>query len=89
MPVINYVPTLGWGTLSATGPKPERLQEAKLPLAPIPPCAQAARFFNITRNMLCAGFGPKSRVSGCIGDSGGPLNCYNRAKGNLLSVCIR
>ena len=39
-------------------------------------------FFQITDNMVCAGHGGATSVSGCHGDSGGPFVCRTGANGN-------
>ena len=41
-------------------------------------------FLQITDNMVCAGHGGKTLVSGCHGDSGGPFVCQTGAQGQWV-----
>ena len=38
----------------------------------------------ITKNMVCAGHGGRTRVSGCHGDSGGPFVCQTGQNGDWV-----
>ena len=50
------------------------LQEAKIPVISNQQCRKLntnSTHVEVTEHMLCAGYGSKSRISGCHGDSGG------------------
>nr|XP_033777919.1 chymotrypsin-like elastase family member 3B isoform X2 [Geotrypetes seraphini] len=63
----------GWGRLYTSGPLPDILQQAVLPVVDYPHCTQEAWWGNYVKDtMVCAG---GDIEAGCNGDSGGPLNC--------------
>ncbi|KAK5870438.1 hypothetical protein PBY51_025071 [Eleginops maclovinus] len=65
----------GWGNLYTHGPMPDRLQQALLPVVGHSVCSQSDWWgINVKDTMVCAGGG---EVSGCNGDSGGPLSCVS------------
>ena len=59
------------------GPHAIVLQQAKLPLVSHDQCAAVNGALREVEkfNMLCAGYGGNSSISGCHGDSGGPFVC--------------
>ncbi|XP_048873187.1 elastase 2 like [Brienomyrus brachyistius] len=64
----------GWGRLYTGGPIADILQQALLPVVSHEICSQPDWWGSqVTDNMVCAG--GDGVVSGCNGDSGGPLNC--------------
>uniref|UniRef100_A0A7M4FKZ5 Chymotrypsin-like elastase family member 2A n=1 Tax=Crocodylus porosus TaxID=8502 RepID=A0A7M4FKZ5_CROPO len=64
----------GWGRLSTGGPLPEVLQEARMPIVDYATCSRPNWWGSIVKTtMVCAG--GDGNVSGCNGDSGGPLIC--------------
>ncbi|CAL8368782.1 unnamed protein product [Lota lota] len=66
----------GWGRLSTGGPIADNLQQALLPVVDHATCTKPDWWGGMVRNtMVCAG--GDGVVSGCNGDSGGPLNCQN------------
>ncbi|KAG7251855.1 hypothetical protein CRUP_014286 [Coryphaenoides rupestris] len=66
----------GWGRLSTGGPIADNLQQALLPAVDHATCTKPDWWGGMVRNtMVCAG--GDGVVSGCNGDSGGPLNCQN------------
>ncbi|XP_045423686.1 serine protease 38 isoform X2 [Lemur catta] len=70
----------GWGLVSQRGATSDELQEAQLPLIPVPLCQilYGHRSY-VLPNMLCAG-DIWNRKTVCEGDSGGPLVCeFNRS----------
>uniref|UniRef100_A0A8C6J1U2 Enteropeptidase n=1 Tax=Melopsittacus undulatus TaxID=13146 RepID=A0A8C6J1U2_MELUD len=46
----------GWGTIMSEGPTSDILQEAEVPLIPNEKCQQQMPEYNITNNMICAGY---------------------------------
>uniref|UniRef100_A0A4W5Q0Y1 pancreatic elastase II n=1 Tax=Hucho hucho TaxID=62062 RepID=A0A4W5Q0Y1_9TELE len=66
----------GWGRTVTGGALPDVLQQALLPVADHATCTQPDWWgFMVRDTMVCAG--GDGIVSGCNGDSGGPLNCQN------------
>ncbi|NXO16987.1 CTRC protein, partial [Oriolus oriolus] len=64
----------GWGDLRTGGPEADILQQALLPVVDYETCSQKDWWGRSVRDtMVCAG--GDGIVSGCSGDSGGPLNC--------------
>uniref|UniRef100_A0A8U7P2D9 Peptidase S1 domain-containing protein n=1 Tax=Corvus moneduloides TaxID=1196302 RepID=A0A8U7P2D9_CORMO len=67
----------GWGrvtVLAANGPLADVLQQALLPVVDYETCSQRDWWgSNVRTTMVCAG--GDGVISGCNGDSGGPLNC--------------
>ncbi|XP_060132124.1 chymotrypsin-C-like [Zootoca vivipara] len=64
----------GWGRLSTNGPISDNLQQALLPIVDHQTCTKRDWWGSMVKTkMLCAG--GDGVVSGCNGDSGGPLNC--------------
>lgn len=68
----------GWGRLYTGGPIADALQQALLPVVDHATCSKSDWWgFQVRETMVCAG--GDGVVSGCNGDSGGPLNCQNGA----------
>ncbi|KAM6976931.1 chymotrypsin-like elastase family member 2A [Aplochiton taeniatus] len=66
----------GWGRLYTGGPIADILQQALLPVVDFATCSKSDWWgFQVKDTMVCAG--GDGIVSGCNGDSGGPLNCQN------------
>uniref|UniRef100_A0A672I1C9 Proproteinase E-like n=1 Tax=Salarias fasciatus TaxID=181472 RepID=A0A672I1C9_SALFA len=66
----------GWGNLYTHGPMPDKLQQALLPVVEHSVCSRSDWWgINVKKTMICAG---GDDVSGCNGDSGGPLNCLGQ-----------
>uniref|UniRef100_A0A3Q2UDX9 Elastase 2 like n=1 Tax=Fundulus heteroclitus TaxID=8078 RepID=A0A3Q2UDX9_FUNHE len=64
----------GWGRLYTGGPIADILQQALLPVVDHATCSKYDWWGSqVTETMVCAG--GDGIVSGCNGDSGGPLNC--------------
>ncbi|KAE8594790.1 hypothetical protein XENTR_v10019802, partial [Xenopus tropicalis] len=65
----------GWGRLTSTGPYPDILQQADLPVVGISVCTQSDWWGEMNeKTLVCAGAAGKAV---CNGDSGGPLNCQS------------
>ncbi|XP_041802736.1 chymotrypsin-like elastase family member 2A isoform X1 [Chelmon rostratus] len=68
----------GWGRLYTGGPIADILQQALLPVVDHATCTKSDWWGSQVKDtMVCAG--GDGVVSGCNGDSGGPLNCQNSA----------
>ncbi|NXI31280.1 CTRC protein, partial [Sterrhoptilus dennistouni] len=64
----------GWGRIRTNGPLADVLQQALLPVVDHETCSKWDWWGSMVRTtMVCAG--GDGVVSGCNGDSGGPLNC--------------
>ncbi|XP_060888917.1 coagulation factor VII [Labrus mixtus] len=68
---VRHSTVSGWGRQSQFGLTSSVLQRLSLPRVPLQECRRHTGF-NITRNMLCAGYQTGGRDA-CEGDSGGPL----------------
>ncbi|XP_046504290.1 enteropeptidase [Equus quagga] len=75
----------GWGTVEYQGSTADILQEADVPLLSNEKCQQQMPEYNITENMVCAGY-EKGGVDSCQGDSGGPLMCQENNRWFLAGV---
>uniref|UniRef100_A0A8C9NC77 Enteropeptidase n=1 Tax=Serinus canaria TaxID=9135 RepID=A0A8C9NC77_SERCA len=75
----------GWGSIRNEGPSSDILQEAEVPLLSNEKCQQWMPKYNITENMLCAGY-DMGRIDSCQGDSGGPLTFEDGDKWFLVGV---
>ncbi|XP_058378935.1 enteropeptidase [Diceros bicornis minor] len=75
----------GWGTVAYQGSTADILQEADVPLVSNEKCQQQMPEYNITENMVCAGY-DEGGVDSCQGDSGGPLMCQENSRWFLAGV---
>ncbi|XP_046956421.1 enteropeptidase [Lynx rufus] len=75
----------GWGRLIHQGPTANILQEANVPLLSNEKCQQQMPEYNITENMVCAGY-EEGGIDSCQGDSGGPLMCQENNRWFLAGV---
>ncbi|XP_003783951.1 enteropeptidase [Otolemur garnettii] len=75
----------GWGRLIHQGPTANILQEAEVPLLSNEKCQQQMQEYNITENMICAGY-EEGGTDTCQGDSGGPLMCQENNRWFLAGV---
>ncbi|KAM5277920.1 enteropeptidase isoform 1-T1 [Hipposideros larvatus] len=75
----------GWGRLVHQGPTPNILQEAHVPLVSNEKCQRQMPEYNITENMVCAGY-EEGGIDSCQGDSGGPLMCQENNRWFLTGV---
>ncbi|XP_008590758.1 PREDICTED: enteropeptidase, partial [Galeopterus variegatus] len=75
----------GWGTVEYQGPTADILQEADVPLLSNEKCQQQMPEYNITENMICAGY-EEGGIDTCQGDSGGPLMCQEDNRWFLVGV---
>ncbi|XP_006206504.1 complement factor D isoform X1 [Vicugna pacos] len=73
----------GWGVVSYTGRRPDRLQHLLLPVMDRATCnLRTYHDGTITQRMMCA---ESNRRDTCKGDSGGPLVCGGVAEGVVTS----
>lgn len=78
LPHNNLCYITGWGRTATSGPLPDVLQQAVLPLVGHKECSASDWWGSGLKDILvCAGGGDRS---GCNGDSGGPLNCLVNGK---------
>uniref|UniRef100_A0A452UGH6 Enteropeptidase n=1 Tax=Ursus maritimus TaxID=29073 RepID=A0A452UGH6_URSMA len=75
----------GWGRVIYEGPTVNTLQEANVPLLSNEKCQQQMPEYNITENMVCAGY-EEGGIDTCQGDSGGPLMCQENNRWFLAGV---
>ncbi|XP_028360997.1 enteropeptidase [Phyllostomus discolor] len=75
----------GWGRVAYEGPTADILQDADVPLLSNEKCQQQMPEYNITENMVCAGY-EKGGIDSCKGDSGGPLMCQENNRWLLAGV---
>ncbi|XP_075860355.1 enteropeptidase [Microcebus murinus] len=75
----------GWGRVVHQGPTANVLQEADVPLLSNEKCQQQMPEYNITENMICAGY-EEGGIDTCQGDSGGPLMCQENNRWFLAGV---
>ncbi|XP_054432604.1 enteropeptidase [Pteronotus mesoamericanus] len=75
----------GWGRVVHQGPTADILQEADVPLLSNEKCQQQMPEYNITENMVCAGY-EEGGIDSCQGDSGGPLMCQENNRWLLAGV---
>nr|XP_011769002.1 enteropeptidase [Macaca nemestrina] len=68
-----------------TGSTANILQEADVPLLSNEKCQQQMPEYNITENMICAGY-EEGGIDSCQGDSGGPLMCQENNRWFLAGV---
>jgi len=79
----------GWGKIRHPGNMHYILQQARMPIADRNTCSRAnqrAIGIPVTRNMVCGGYGSRSSISGCHGDSGGPFVCQQGGKWYLAGA---
>ncbi|KAM5281293.1 enteropeptidase [Ctenodactylus gundi] len=75
----------GWGRIIYQGPIADVLQEANVPLVSNEKCKEQMPEYDITENMLCAGY-EDGGIDTCQGDSGGPLMCQEDNRWFLVGV---
>ncbi|XP_064379657.1 enteropeptidase [Dromaius novaehollandiae] len=80
-----YCSIAGWGAIANQGPTSNILQDAEVPLITNKKCQQWMPEYNITENMICAGY-DEGGVDSCQGDSGGPLMIEDGNKWFLAGV---
>nr|XP_028582781.1 enteropeptidase isoform X2 [Podarcis muralis] len=75
----------GWGRTTNQGSVASILQEAEVPLITHEKCQQLMPEYNITENMICAGY-DEGGTDSCQGDSGGPLMCQENERWLLAGM---
>jgi len=81
----------GWGKTKSDGESSTILMEAELPTVTNGKCRKQNSKWGgteITKNMLCAGQEPGTKMSGCHGDSGGPYVCTNNGRKWTLTGAV-
>lgn len=76
----------GWGTLSAGGSSPDRLQEVDVPIVSNADAQSAYKQETITGDQLAAGYLGTGGKDSCQGDSGGPLTVSTSGGQRLAGV---
>jgi len=79
----------GWGKTSHIGDMVDLLQVVQIPIAERNVCERrnAFNFHEVTDKMICGGYNDGANfISGCHGDSGGPLQCEMNGKWFLYGV---
>lgn len=64
------------------------LREAWVPILSHEQCERFIGWWNLSPNMLCAGFAILGRYDTCQGDSGGPLACQSMVNGRWYQLGI-
>ncbi|XP_074084906.1 plasma kallikrein-like isoform X2 [Macrotis lagotis] len=64
----------GWGFTQENGEIQDTLQKVNIPLIPLEECKEKYSQYEITDQMICAGY-KEGGKDACKGDSGGPLSC--------------
>lgn len=83
VPAGTLCDVAGWGVVSHTGRRPDRLQHLLLPVLDRTTCnLRTYHDGTITERMMCA---ESNRRDSCKGDSGGPLVCGGVAEGVVTS----
>ncbi|KAG6936684.1 transmembrane protease, serine 15, partial [Chelydra serpentina] len=75
----------GWGRTTYQGSTANILQEAEVSLITNEKCQQWMPEYNITENMMCAGY-DEGGVDSCQGDSGGSLMSQDNNRWLLAGV---
>ncbi|XP_008561499.1 PREDICTED: plasma kallikrein, partial [Galeopterus variegatus] len=75
----------GWGYTKEKGEIQNTLQKANIPLVTNEECQKRYRDYEITEQMVCAGY-KEGGTDACKGDSGGPLVCKHNGIWNLVGI---
>ncbi|XP_006882344.1 PREDICTED: plasma kallikrein [Elephantulus edwardii] len=75
----------GWGYTKEKGEIQSILQKANIPLVTNQECQARYRDYDITKQMICAGYKEGGRDA-CKGDSGGPLVCKHQGIWHLVGI---
>ncbi|XP_007946582.1 plasma kallikrein [Orycteropus afer afer] len=75
----------GWGFTKEKGKIQSTLQKANIPLVTNEECQTRYRDYEITKQMICAGY-KEGGTDACKGDSGGPLVCKHEGKWHLVGI---
>ncbi|EFB25442.1 hypothetical protein PANDA_012582, partial [Ailuropoda melanoleuca] len=75
----------GWGFTKEKGEIQNTLQKANIPLVPNEECQKAYRDYEVTKQMICAGY-KEGGKDACKGDSGGPLVCKHNGIWHLVGI---
>ncbi|KAM9194658.1 plasma kallikrein [Dugong dugon] len=75
----------GWGYTKEKGEIQNTLQKANIPLITNEECQTRYRDYEITSQMICAGY-KEGGTDACKGDSGGPLVCKHEGIWHLVGI---
>nr|XP_019591746.1 PREDICTED: plasma kallikrein isoform X2 [Rhinolophus sinicus] len=75
----------GWGYTKERGEIENTLQKANIPLVTNEECQKRYRGYEITKQMICAGY-KEGGKDACKGDSGGPLVCKYNGIWHLVGI---
>ncbi|XP_039738630.1 plasma kallikrein isoform X2 [Pteropus medius] len=75
----------GWGFTKERGEIQNILQKANIPLVTNEECQKRYRNYEITKQMICAGY-KEGGKDACKGDSGGPLVCKHNGIWHLVGI---
>ncbi|XP_054422116.1 plasma kallikrein [Pteronotus mesoamericanus] len=75
----------GWGFTKEKGEIQNILQKVKIPLITNEECQKRYRDYEITKQMICAGY-KEGGKDACKGDSGGPLVCQHNEIWHLVGI---
>ncbi|XP_060042405.1 plasma kallikrein [Erinaceus europaeus] len=75
----------GWGFTKEKGEIQNTLQKTNIPLVANDECQKSYRDYEITKQMICAGY-KEGGKDACKGDSGGPLVCKHNRMWNLVGI---
>ncbi|XP_045408307.1 plasma kallikrein isoform X2 [Lemur catta] len=75
----------GWGFSEEKGEIQNTLQKVNIPLVTNEECQKRYRDYQITKEMVCAGY-KEGGKDACKGDSGGPLVCKHNGMWRLVGI---
>ncbi|XP_073075231.1 plasma kallikrein isoform X1 [Manis javanica] len=83
--IYNDCWVTGWGFTEENGTIQNTLQKANIPLVTNEECQRSYRDYEITKQMICAGY-KEGGKDACKGDSGGPFVCKHNKMWHLVGI---
>ncbi|XP_015999395.2 plasma kallikrein isoform X1 [Rousettus aegyptiacus] len=83
--IYNNCWITGWGFTKEKGEIQNILQKANIPLVTNEECQKRYGYYEITKQMICAGY-KEGGKDACKGDSGGPLVCKHDGIWHLVGI---